>query len=356
MKAKFCKQLFSVICIALSVCALAGCGSTEKEESAEQRTELQKDSAEETESELQQGNAQELESELQQEAQFSFGDISKLDFYFSSGAGGWATELNVHADGTFKGQYYDSDMGDTGDGYPGGVMYLCDFNGKFTQPKKVNDYTYAMQIETIELANTPGTEEIKEGICYRYSEPYGLDSAEDIFIYLPGSPLQELPEAYRSWVGYYDLTAVSDTELPFYGLYNVKAECGFSSYASADEGDAIADIDAELAAVNAEAEILENKLQSGILTQIELNQTSAELYKLWDDELNSIWSRLKEKLDVSAMEELTKEEKAWIANKESEVSAAGAEYGEGTMRPLVENDLAAELTKDRVYALAELLR
>ncbi len=40
--------------------------------------------------------------------------LKKMDgetFYFSSGAGGWATELKVYADGTFEGHYYDSDMG-----------------------------------------------------------------------------------------------------------------------------------------------------------------------------------------------------------------------------------------------------
>ena len=47
--------------------------------------------------------------------------LKKMDgetFYFSSGAGGWATELKVYADGTFEGHYYDSDMGDRGNGYP----------------------------------------------------------------------------------------------------------------------------------------------------------------------------------------------------------------------------------------------
>ncbi|MBO5371664.1 MAG: DUF1311 domain-containing protein [Lachnospiraceae bacterium] len=116
------------------------------------------------------------------------------------------------------------------------------------------------------------------------------------------------------------------------------------------------DIDAELAAIEAEAEILNTSLQSGELSQIELNATSAELYKLWDDELNSIWSRLKEKLDAETMATLTEEEIAWINEKETTIAEIGEEYGAGTIRPLIENDKAAEMTRERVYELAELLR
>ena len=39
--------------------------------------------------------------------------------------------------------------GDSGDGYPNGTLYYCDFYGKFTQPEKINDYTYEMQLENI---------------------------------------------------------------------------------------------------------------------------------------------------------------------------------------------------------------
>lgn len=43
-----------------------------------------------------------------------------------------------------------------------------------------------------------------------------------------------------------------------------------------------------------------------------MNQLSAELYALWDDELNSIWKRIKNKLDADAMEALTKEERVYV--------------------------------------------
>ena len=87
-----------------------------------------------------------------------------------------------------------------------------------------------------------------------------------------------------------------------------------------------------------------------------MNQLSKELYLLWDNELNSLWSRLKEKLDADAMKQLTDEEREWIQWKDLEVKAAGSEAEGGSLQPLLENDRAAELTRNRVYELAERLK
>lgn len=338
MKMKNKVILSIVVCVVMSTFVFAGCGGTEHEEPQEKKTETAVEEMQET--------------ETAEEAGFTFEDVSNLEFFFASGVGAWSTELYIHEDGTFEGLYHDSDMGDIGEEYPDGIRYFCKFTGKFAKPQKVDEYTYSTRIEHIEFENQPGTEEIIDGVRYIYSEAYGLDEAEEILIYLPGISLDKLPEAYRSWVGYYDLERTTDTTLPFYGIYNVTPECGFSSY----EYEAAAGIDEELASIEETAAALEAELQSANLSQIELNQTSRELYQLWDDELNSIWGRLKETLGEDEMAELLIEQREWISYKENEVAAVGAEYGEGTMRPLVENDRAAELTRERVYELAELLR
>ena len=78
--------------------------------------------------------------------------------------------------------------------------------------------------------------------------------------------------------------------------------------------------------------------------------------RLWDDELNSIWGRLKDKLDDDTMSKLTEDERNWIADKEAKVKAAGADPEGGSLQPLLENSEAAELTQARVYYLAQYLR
>lgn len=292
------------------------------------------------------------------EADFSYADVTDLEFCFSSGAGAWWTTLTIQEDGSFEGHYQDSDMGDTGDGYPNGTIYICDFFGKFSELVKENEYTYSAKVQNIETEKAPGITEYVDGIRCVYSEPYGMDHAEDVLFYMQGAQLEELPEEYRSWVGYYDLASTEDIVLPFVGLYNVAAEEGFSSYekkGSTAEKPVYA-IDAELEEIAVRAADMENRLNNEPLSQSEMNQLSGEIYTLWDDELNSMWKRIKEILPKDEMARLTEEEIAWISEKEAQVAAAGAQWEGGSMQPLAENGTAARITRERVYELAEYLR
>ena len=153
--------------------------------------------------------------------------LKKMDgetFYFSSGAGGWATELKVYADGTFEGHYYDSDMGDRGTGYPNGTQYDSEFKGKFSVPEQVNNYSYSMKVENIETDKMAGTEEIKDGVKYVYTEPVGIKDGAKLYIYIPGASVSSLPEGYISWA---QMSLKGDDKLTFYGIYNEKDNAGF---------------------------------------------------------------------------------------------------------------------------------
>lgn len=283
--------------------------------------------------------------------EFSFSDVAGREFYFSSGAGGWCTVLYIHEDGTFEGNYHDSDMGDSGEGYPNGTVYYCDFSGKFTSPKKVDDTTYVFNIDSIEYESGAG-EEIIEGVKYIYVTAYGLDEAEDIYMYLPGSKIADLPEGFRSWVGYYYLEAVQETFLKFYGLYNENAETGFSSYV--DETDNKAAVKSKLAEAASLGYTLKNTLlNDGSLNQAEMNVISGDLYIAWDDCLNYMWGALKKQLSEADMKKLTSEQLKWIEEKEAAVNEAGGEYDVGSIAPLARNTKAADLTRQRVYELYE---
>ena len=289
---------------------------------------------------------------------FSYEDVANLTFYFSSGVGAWGTELSIHEDGSFEGSFHDTDMGSTGEGYPHGTVYMSNFSGQLGDPEKVNEYTYSASILDMELEKEDGTSEIIDNIRYVYSEPYGLEGTDYVLFYLPGAPLSELPQEFLSWVRYADLNVEEDTELSFVGLYNEATESGFSSYenqepaAEASESD----IDRELSELASQAAEMENRIYDEALSQSELNQLSAELYVLWDDELNSIWRRIREILPEEEMAQLTSEELAWIDEKEAAIAEAGAEFAGGSMQPYAENLAAVRLTRTRVYELAEYLR
>lgn len=146
-------------------------------------------------------------------------------FWFSSGAGGWSTHIELNSDGSFSGNYSDSNMGDTGPDNPNGTVYTCEFSGKFGNITKVNDYSYKMTLTEINIENTPGDEWIEDDTKYIATGPYGIEDGEEFIFYLPNTPVDILDETFLSWWPYrYD--GYQDT-LDCYGFLNVNTGDGF---------------------------------------------------------------------------------------------------------------------------------
>ncbi len=278
-----------------------------------------------------------------------FASLKDVEFYFASGVGGWSTSLTIEPDGSFSGNYHDSDMGDTGEGYPHGTMYYCDFSGSFTEPVKIDDYTYVFRIGEITLEDVPGEETITDNIRYIASEPYGLEDCEDVYLYLPGKSVAALPEEFLIWVQYHGMEKSAEA-LPFYGLYNENAQDGFSGHvmqAYVPEGY----INEQVFQAQNEGAALLSSLDGGNLPQLQLNLQSGELFQVWDDALNNIWAYLLETLDPDVMDALTAEEMEWIEQKEADIEAEGSAYKGGSLQPYVQNMTAYRWTRDRVYEL-----
>ncbi len=361
-----CGKKYEPISTSDAVSQTDGTGETRPEEvTTKAQPETTEAAASSAAAESSEPSSEESSSDGQKEetAGFSFGDVAGMEFYFSSGAGGWYEVLHIKEDGTFTGHFQDSDMGDTGENYPNGVLYYSDYNGSFTQPEKVDDTTWRFRIAQI---NYPfGTDEkVIDGTLYRYSTSYGLENAKDIYMYLPGSKIAALPQEFLNWVGYHNPESIAGKDLTFYGLYNESGQNGFQSYeyepetaSAASEAAAGEEPGATVSAFITHAEeasaSLEESLQNGSMSQADMNQTYLEIYTIWDETLNQVWSILKENLDEESMANLTADERAWIEEKEQAVQEAAAEYEGGTMQPLAANSTAAEMTKERVYELAK---
>lgn len=279
------------------------------------------------------------------ETELCFNDVSGRTFLFSSGAGGWYTELSINGDGSFEGVYQDGDFGSATEEHPYGTIYYCEFSGTFGDLERVDKYTYKMKLDSIEFARTPEEREIKDGVLYVYSTAYGLDDGGEFYLYLPGINMYDLPIGYLSWILRYGSEV---GELPFYGLYNINTEEGFSSYVYEEQTARSTAL--YISFTEERGAELETKLQQDT-TQSDMEEAAEELFQVWDDSLNFVWRMLKSELDAAAMEALRTEEREWIASKEAEVKAAGQEYGDGDMRSVAESMKAAELTKERVYEL-----
>lgn len=160
----------------------------------------------------------------------TFKDLSTTEFIFCSGAGGWETSMTINEDGTFSGSFHDSDMGDTGEGYPNGIVYFCEFSGQFEAPVKVNDYTYSMKIKSLKTTDPTEAPTIEDGVKFIPSGPYGIENTDELLVYLPGTSVELLPEEFVSWVSaplvvdFYEMGSID-----FYGLYNPVEKDGFFS-------------------------------------------------------------------------------------------------------------------------------
>ncbi|MEZ7872881.1 MAG: hypothetical protein QMB53_03730 [Eubacteriales bacterium] len=148
-------------------------------------------------------------------------------FYFLSGAGAWSTELVVSPDGSFTGYYHDTDMGDSGAGYPNGTRYECDFSGTFTLVDQKDELTYILRLTSLALKEEPGTERVEDGVRVISAEAYGISGGDEFMLYSPGSQSAGLPEEFLEWVRMGSAWEEPPETLPFWGLYNLGEQAGF---------------------------------------------------------------------------------------------------------------------------------
>lgn len=250
----------SILALALCLLLLAGCGKqgaqfstavvttgggTEEHAPAEDAAGLPEEPAgpepaggQESRDEQGQEGAPEAGPAEQPEAGAAYDEIENpfevmpSYFQFTSGAGAWSTELTIETDGAFTGLFVDSDMGVAGEGYPDGTRYVCAFSGRFSQPEPVDGTTWSMEIESMELEHpADGTEEYADGVRYVYSEPYGLEDAEEILIYSPRTPAADLPEDFLNWLRMpWSWEPDEAGALGCWGIYNAVQGCGFAGF------------------------------------------------------------------------------------------------------------------------------
>ena len=150
-----------------------------------------------------------------------------VNFTFTSGVGAWSTSITLEIDGTFSGEYHDSDMGDSSENYPSGTIYVCDFSGRFSEIEKVDENSYSMTLEEVSSDYENGKERIENGVRYVSAEPYGVEDGNAFILYLPGTMRDGLNEDFLSWWQYWFLDGEQAETLGLYGLYNVKMGYGF---------------------------------------------------------------------------------------------------------------------------------
>ncbi len=161
------------------------------------------------------------------EAKDLFDQINGQTFDFASGVGAWNTELTVGENGSFTGNFHDSEMGETGDGYPDGTVYRCSFHGQLTDPLMTDEYTWTVKI-TVEMDEGQLPETTEDGIRYLTAAPYGVEKARTVTVFLPGKPVDRLPEGFLFWSHLQEIAPDAKT-IPYYAIWSEADEAGFIS-------------------------------------------------------------------------------------------------------------------------------
>ena len=147
------------------------------------------------------------------------------EYLMSSGAGGWASYLNVSSSGSFTYNYHDFDAG---------AYYICHAQGQFSNMIKVDDNTYTVEViymnyehnegEEWSETDTDGTE-----INYVAADSYGIHQGDTLTFYVQGSAVADLPEGYVVWYAMPRALPLENVPDPFplSGFYNPADDCSF---------------------------------------------------------------------------------------------------------------------------------
>ncbi len=269
--------------------------------------------------------------------------LSGYNYEFSSGVGGWSDDFKIEKDGYFHGCYHDSDMGDTGDDYPNGTYYICEYEGHFADIKKVDEYTYTMKMTDLTVTTEPD-EYIEDGIKYIPIPPYALDDADEIQIYLPGMPVDDFSDDLKMWLSI-DYQDQQDT-LEHLALVNVTDNLGICSYermSAKEEAQSL--YDGAKQSYDAYSEELVNAVTTAEMTEITSAQANAV-----DGVLNSLWILVKYNTDDATYEKVLAEQRQWIADKEETLDQFSPEVN-GSLWAVDYNEEWARLTLDRCEEL-----
>lgn len=157
-----------------------------------------------------------------------------IDFMFASGTGGWSTVITVNRDGSFYGDFRDSEMGDRGEGYSQGTVYQCAFSGRFDNVEQLDEYSYKMTLVEFFMEQIPGEEWFEDDFRFVASDPYGLTAmggeiATEYILYLPNTPKTHVSEDFLIWWPYRFDEAAAEGTLLSYAIMNVSTYDGFFS-------------------------------------------------------------------------------------------------------------------------------
>ena len=98
-------------------------------------------------------------------------------------------------------------------------------------------------------------------------------------------------------------------------------------------------------------EKVQTKLDSGVTA--DMREATTELSETWENELNTVYSLLMEKLPKAEKVKLETEQKKWLKNRNIKAKKDAKEAEGGTMEPLLFTSSIKDLNEARAIELAK---
>ena len=343
------QRRISIVLIAVALVLVAGCGvyflvnrsgadTTVDEES----TNNTKDVGDTTDTNKAENDT--TETTKANDSKITFADLAQYGYSFYSGVGGWSDDFYIEKDGSFHGDYHDSDMGDSGDDYPNGTRYYCQYEGHFENIQKVDEFTYKMHMKDINIINNDD-EYIADGVKYIPVTPYALNNANEIEIYMPGKPVSEIDDEIKTWI--FVGSQEQQDSLENLVLVNVNENQGITSYTRMTPKE---DAESTYNTYKESYDYYADQLSEAATTADMVEATSNQI-RVSDECLNYIWRLIKYNTDEATFNKALEEQRQWLKDRDASAEKATAEHDGGSMATVDYNDIYATMTMDRCKEL-----
>ncbi len=348
------QRRISIVLIAVALVLVAGCGvyflvnrsgaDTAVDEAGTNNT---KDVGKTTDTNKAENDT--TETTKANDSTITFADLAQYGYSFYSGVGGWSDDFYIEKDGSFHGDYHDSDMGDSGDDYPDGTRYYCQYEGHFENIQKVDEFTYKMHMKDINIINNDG-EYIADGVKYIPVTPYALNNADEIEIYMPGKPISEIDDEIKMWI--FVGSQEQQDCLDNIALVNVNENQGITSYEKMAPKE---DAESNYKTYKESYDYYADQLSEAATTADMVEATSNQI-RVSDECLNYIWRIIKYNTDEATFNKALEEQRQWLKDRDASAEKATAEHDGGSMATVDYNDTYATMTMERCKELLNYLK
>jgi uncharacterized protein YecT (DUF1311 family) len=237
-------------------------------------------------------------------------------------------------------------MGETGEGYDDGTMYVSAFSGHFTNLVQIDEHTYEMTLSDISYANEVGSEEILDNIRYCYSEAYGLENAATFLVYVPGTPVNAFDEEVWSWIQW---SVGEDTVLTSPVIVNKDQEEGMYSCDRLPVAE-----DAEISYKNyRESYDYWCGKNADADTTMDMYLYTNKSYEVADECLNYLWNLIRYHTDDAAFRMILDEQRAWLKERDEQAENSRDSWEGGSFAKVDYLYTMGTMTMERCEKLLE---